>query len=170
MIKLVTRKNKMRLTVLKSEIGLFPHFVRVFGWRNTTINSPQSEKHLLIWNSESHTPTSHRCSQSREMPFIQYSWHGMFLFIVKIHIIQANVAAYAVQHRRLLWMFSWQIIAPYWLEKVLLSSNFSLLWGCIFCWLQIKLSFQQWLHILAIPIECHRNLNWNLGTHKVPNK
>lgn len=78
---------------MKSEIGLFPHFFRVLGREKAIIHSPQSEKHLLIWNSSSLYPTSHSCSQSREMPFIQHSRHGIFLLIIKIHIIYTNVAA-----------------------------------------------------------------------------
>lgn len=46
MIKLATRKTKLRFTVIKSEIGLFPHFVRVLGQEKGTINSPQSEKYV----------------------------------------------------------------------------------------------------------------------------
>jgi len=138
MIKLASRKSKTRLSVMKSEIGLFPQFVKSLGageCNNKSITKWKTSANM----KQSLPPKSHSCAQSREMPFIQYSWHGMFLFIIKIPIIHAEVAACAVQHRQPLCTFVTDRCSTL-TKKDWLSSNFSLLWAFRFCWLQTKLS------------------------------
>lgn len=77
----------------------------VLGWGNATISSPQSEKHLLIGNSESlHPYVSPLFSVKRNAFYSVHLARNVFVYN-KDHIIHGNVAAYAVQHGRLFPMF-----------------------------------------------------------------
>lgn len=91
----------MRHTLMKSEVGLFPHFVRVLGFRGVCSKfTTQLETSADMKQS----PTALSCpvSSVKRNAFYSVKLAWRVLCIIKIPISHANAAAHAAQHTQLL--------------------------------------------------------------------
>ena len=144
--------------------------LRVVGWGNTTITSPKCQKHLLIWNRESLHPYISPLFSVKSNVFYSVHLACIAFVIIKIHIIHANGAAYGPQHRRLICTFVTDRCAILTRESLnQLQFQFTLGFHILLT-ADKTFFFNNGCIYVAIPIEFRRNLNWNSGIQKVPNK
>lgn len=148
---------------MKSEIGLFPHFVKSLGagksnnkfttkWKASANTRKSESLHPHIWSL---------CSVERNAFYSAQRAQDVFVYN-RDSCSPRKCRCPRCAARTTVCLFATDRCTE--LTRERLSSNFSLLWGFIFCWRQIKLFLNNNC------IESRRNFYWNSGIRKPPNK